>query len=375
MTTASRLDRGKRRRFAAGIITAVCAAGGGADASELDVSGGVTVILQAADDSTVDDELTASADLFFTLPRANGEWLLYIEGATTPDASGISSLYPTANADAGSVLNRDGDGGLQISEFSYTFRFDEDHSLMLGLVNPSAWLDRSRITNDENNHFINGSFKNNATIEFPDYTMGAIYRRSGSKLRPELVVIAASSDGISDLPDRSYQDLLNLTSDERGAFLGAGASWLRESTSLRLGAWLRTDDHDVAGRPGETEQNYGTYAVLGWQDGINALNFRTGIANADVSIATKFVAAAFQRQTVAGLLGIGIGRTFVAQQHRQAALEHTTDAELFLRIPVGDSAGHVTPSLQYVDSPGLGTDGAGPSSSATVASVRFHWSF
>lgn len=336
--------------------------------------GGITTILQEADDSRVSTELTASADLFLTLPRDSGEWLLYIEASTAPEPNGVSSLYPTANADAGSVLNRDGDGGVQVSEFNYTFHLAENQRLMLGLVNPSAWLDRSRITNDENTQFLNGSFKNNATIEFPDYTLGAIMRWLESGARPEIVFVAASSDGIGDLPDRSYQDLLNLSADQRGAFLGAGASWLRERTSVRLGAWLRSNDHIVAGRPDEFERNYGVYAVFGWQTGDSALNFRFGAANEDVSVATHFAAAAYQQSTRIGVLGLGFARTRISNSFRQADLDDVSSAEVFLRIPIGDTGVQITPSLQYVQNPGFDAAGATASSSAIVAGVRFHWS-
>ena len=174
----------------------------GIEASELTWEGGITSVFQDADDSRVDSELTASADLFVTLPRSSGEWFLYIEASTSPDDDGVSSIYPTANADAGSVLDRDGDSHLQVSEFHYTFHMTDERRLMVGLVNPSAWLDRSRITNDENTHFLNGNFKNNATIEFPDYTLGAVMRWLGSESRPEISLVVASSKGISDLPDR-----------------------------------------------------------------------------------------------------------------------------------------------------------------------------
>lgn len=343
-------------------------------AGELGWEGGITAAYQVADDDRVDAEFTASADFFLTLSQARGEWLLYLEGSTAPHAGRISAIYPTANADAGSVLNRDGDGGIQISELNYTFFLGNDKRLMLGLIDPSAWLDRSRIANDENLHFLNGSFVNNATIEFPDYTLGGVFRWLGDASRPEIAVVLASSDGIADLPDRSYQDLLNLTSNERGAFFGAGASWLRERTSFRIGAWLRSDDHEVAGSNGATETNYGLYSVVGWQNGVDALNFRAGIANADVSIAKHFAALAYERKMRVGLFGAGIARTFVSDSFRQASLDNALDAELFYRIPVG-GAGHITPSIQYVANPGFDSTGSVASSSAIVGSVRFHWSF
>ena len=337
--------------------------------------GGVTAVYQVADDDQVDPEFTASADLFITLPGKTGEWLMYIEASTSPDVNGVSALYPTANADAGSVLNEDGDGGIQISELNYTFQLKDDRTLMLGLINPSAWLDRSRITNDENLHYLSGNFKNNATIEFPDYTLGGVFRWPGSESRPEVSLVISSSDGKADVPDRSYQDLLKLTSDERGAFLGIGASWLRDRSSVRLGAWLRSDDHAVAGSPDDTEMNYGIYGVFGWQDAANAVNIRLGLANEDVSVATRFAAVAYQRETRIGLFGIGVSRTAISNNFRQGDQDSTSAAEMFFRFPGGTSHGHITPSVQYVENPGFDASGSIPSSSAVVAGVRFHGSF
>ncbi len=337
--------------------------------------GGITAVYQHADDDRMDDELTASADLFITVPHGSGEWLIYLEASTSPDAGGISAFYPTANADAGSVIDRDGDGGVQLSELNYTFKLPDDRTLMLGLIDPSAWLDRSRIANDENQHFLNGSFVNNATIEWPDYTLGGVFRWLGSPTRPEIALVVASSDGLADLPERSYQELLDLTADERGVFIGAGASWLREHTSARLGAWLRTDDHMVGGRPSETEMNYGAYAVLGWQAGGHAVSARAGLANDRVSVATRFVALAYERQTPWGLLGAGVARTSLSDNLSAGDLADATDVEIFYRIPIAGGAAHITPSIQYLDYPDLrGSDGTADAS-AVVAGVRVRWNF
>jgi len=100
------------------LVAAATAIGGTASAGGINWEAGVTTILQDADDSSVDTELTASMDLALTRTGSHGEWLLYIEASSAPDSDGVSAVYPTANADAGSVLNRDGDGGVQVSEFN-----------------------------------------------------------------------------------------------------------------------------------------------------------------------------------------------------------------------------------------------------------------
>ena len=350
-------------------------AGFDANASEIDWKGGITAVIQHADDSRAESEVTASADLFATLGMGSGEWLLYIEASTAPKSRGVSAFYPTVNGDAGSVLTRDGDGGIQVSEFNYTFRFDADQSLMLGLIDPSAWLDRGRIANDENQYFLNGSFINNATIEFPDYSLGGIYRVPNQGRRPEMTVIVSGSDGIADLPDRSYQDLLDFNADGRGVFVGAGASWLFDHTSWRLGAWVRSDDHAVAGSDTDEDKNYGVYAVHGWQSGPHALNIRAGFANSDVSVASDFFAVAYQRNYRHGLFGIGAAHTGISSGFRPGGRSRALDSEVYYRIPIFDGAGHVTPSIQYVDVPGFDANETVPGSTAVVTSVRFHYTF
>lgn len=344
-------------------------------AADVDWTGGVTTVYQHVDDSRVESELTASADLFATIARPAGEWLIYIEASSSPNPNGVSAFYPTVNGDARSVLTRNGSGGIQISEANYTFYLHDSRTLMVGLIDPSAWLDRGRIANDENIHFLNGSFVNNATIEFPDYTLGGVLRILGNQSRPELTLILAGSDGIADLPDRSYQDLLDLTSEERGVFLGAGASWLYQRTSWRIGAWLRTDDHVIAGGEEATETNHGLYGVYGWQAGANALNVRFGIANSDVAIADRFAGVAYQRKTRIGLFGIGVARTYISSVFREPGRDNALDSEIYLRVPVFGETGHITPSIQYVENPGFEAASSVSRSSAVVASIRLHWAF
>lgn len=337
--------------------------------------GGITVVYQDTDDSRADAELTASADLFATLNQGRGEWLLYIEASSSPDSNGVSAFYPTANGDAGSVLTAGGGSGVQVSEFNYTFFLDTDRTLMLGLIDPSAWLDRGRIANDENKHFLNGSFVNNATIAFPDYTLGGVYRAVANNRRPEITVVIAGSDGIADTPDRSYQDLLNLNEDGRGVFLGSGASWLFDRISWRVGAWLRNDGQTVEGNTANDEVNFGGYAVFGWQSGANAINVRAGLANSDGSVADRFLAVAYQRKTQVGLFGVGVSETRVDTGIGGSGRDVALDSEIYFRIPVLEGAGHVTPSIQYVEAPAVDAIDSASGSSAIVAGVRIHWSF
>lgn len=117
-----------------------------------------------------------------------------------------------------------------------------------------------------------------------------------------------------------------MTDDTRGASIGAGAGWIRGRASWRLGAWLKTNDHPVAGSDDETEMNYGTYGVHGLKSGSNALNFRVGLANPDVSISDRFVAVAYERELKFGLLGIGVARTHIADGYQVSDKSNAVDS-------------------------------------------------
>lgn len=250
----------------------------------------------------------------------------------------------------------------------------DGRSLSVGLIDPSAWLDRSRITNDENTHFLSGNFVNNATIEFPDYTLGIVGRNPQSGIQPELILILASSAGLADLPDRSHQDLLDLNADGRGAFLAVGAGWRRKQLSMQLGGWLRTDRHETLGGD-HSESNYGIYAVFGWQRAGNAMNARIGLANRDVSVANRFLAIAYERDFSRALFGIGVARTGVADTFAQQELSDVTHAEVYVRFPLANGRGHISPSIQHGENPGFSRDAPAAKSSAFIAGLRLHWSF
>lgn len=348
-----------------------------ADISAGDVSweAGITTVYQHADDYRASSEWTASVDLSGTVKTARGEWLVYVEASTTPESSGVSAFYPTVNGDARSVLTEDGDGGVQISEINYTFRIENERSLMLGLIDPSAWLDRSRISNDENQQFLNGSFVNNATIAFPDYTLGAVYRTPRQARRPAITVVLSGSDGITDLPDRSYQDLLDLNEDGRGVFLGAGANWRAGASSWRLGAWVRTDAHTVTDSETNQEMNYGAYTVYGWLSGKHAVSLRAGLANPDVSLAKNFFSVAYQRKFRFGQIGIAAANTSISSGIGSGNRDRAFDSEVYLQVPVLEGAGHVTPSIQYIEVPGLTVNETVPRATAIVIGIRIHYSF
>lgn len=172
----------------------------------LDSSGGVTAIAQSAGHYR---DLSLSADWVLEGDWGPGRWLAYAEYSSTPRTDGVSAAYPQANADAGSALDADGQGRVQLSELHYSWAVQPDLSLSGGLMDTAAFIDRSRITNDETRHFLGAAFVNNPTIAFPDYTLGVALDAPLSDGSPwGGAVLVAKAKGLADDPSHAYSQLL-----------------------------------------------------------------------------------------------------------------------------------------------------------------------
>lgn len=332
--------------------------------------GGATVVYQQETDSGEHDT-SVSADLFAFLPTRHGEWMLYVEASTATDDDSIFNLLPEINADAGSAQDSDGGSRVQISELNFRWDISGPHALTVGSIDPSAHLDRSRIANDENAHFLGASFVNNPTIEFPDYALGAMYRRVSRGAAPEITAILTSSDGLADNPSRSYRELVAVTEAGKGAFAGLGARWYLGSTRIGLGAWYRTDHHETLDDPDEEQRNYGAYALYGWQSGAHGVTLRAGLARASVSPGSAFLGAAYEGVTAYGALGLGIGHIFLSHSETGEDRHDTTQAELYFRISLGRDNVHLSPVLQYVKNPGFDSSSGAFEAEVVVAALRF----
>lgn len=337
-----------------------------AKAAEWSWSAGATAVYQDADRSR--GEVNASADFTLGLTHGRGRWFAYLEASTRPGPDGVTSLYPSANADAGSVVDGDG-GGAQISELHYRLGLPGEAGLALGLVDVTAWLDATSISNDETAHFVNASLVNNASIAFPDYTLGAVYTRPG------LVAVLAGTAGLADFDDRRYERLFDLGESGRGLFAAIEAQWSGAAMTAGLGAWLRSDDHPVGANPMDAESNYGVYTTWQWAGGPHAVDARAGVANGRVSAAGHFAALAYTRRTGLGLIGVGIAHTGLASDFDGPQRDDQWDGELFLKVSLADGALAITPAVQRIGNPGFDASARTVPARATVFGVRFNWAF
>lgn len=336
------------------------------------VEGGITAVLQVPDDKHVDAELESSFDLVTTLPAGGGKWVIYVEGNTSPRTDGVSSLLGDANADAGSALDRDGKGRLQVSELHY-FHSYRDGLLVTGLVDVTTSLDGSEVANDETSQFLNSTLVNNPTIEFPDYSLGVVYNREASEGKGYSLVLT-SSHGLADNPNASYAQLVDVGADGKGVFAAAEAQWPRAGLELRAGAWVNTAEHSrLNGRPG-TEQNYGLYLAIDGQLETGRWNLRAGLANDAVSQASHFLSAALERPLNRATLGLGIAYTGLSDQDATPQQDDMLAAEGYLRFALRDDM-HVTPSVQWLNNSGFDASSNPLNAEQILASLRFNYTF
>ena len=340
------------------------------------VEGGMTFTAQTSDDSRVDDEAFASFDLVTTIPTRGGEWTIYLEGNTTPQSDHVSTLISESNGDVGSATNRDGDGRIQLSEIHYTTDVGPG-SLTVGLVDASGFLDGSDVANDETSQFLGGTFVNNPTIGFPDYTLGFAYHID-NKNGPDYTFFLGSSHGLGDNSKKSYSQLVNVGDDidathEKGVFAAAEIGLPIAGTSVRAGIWTNTSDQDRHDGNG-TDENYGIYGVVDGSAGKVKWNMRLGWANEDVSSAESFISFAGEMPVAGMTLGAAIGHVKQSDPAQTATTDDTTHAEIYLRHDYSDSFS-ITPSIQFIENSGFDSSNSSFDDSQTIFSLRANYAF
>lgn len=335
---------------------------------DIAVEAGTTVVAQGASDSDVDAELTASFDLLTTMPAGPGKIVVYAEGNTTPPSGGVSSLLEEANGDAGSALDRDDNGRLQISELHYIQSLNSHGAVELGLLDTTGSLDTNDVANDETSQFLAGPLVNNPSIEFPDYTLGGIYNH---ELNENLAFNLAltSSNGLGDNPKRSYSQLFDVGDDGKGVFAAAEAGWRIAEYTLRAGTWLNSADHDKLDGSSGSEDNYGVYANIDGGIGNGHWNIRLGAANEEVSQTARFASFAVDFPLGISTVGLGVAHSWLSDDETTADLDDSTLVELYARFDVWDELS-LTPSVQWLKNSGFDASNTAYDDSLMVYGLR-----
>jgi hypothetical protein len=338
----------------------------------VEFEGGVTVTAQHADDSAVDNELFGSLDLVTKVQAGPGNVLLYVEGNSTPRKNGVASLIGEANGDAGSALDDDDNGRLQVSELHYTQGLAAGE-ITLGLLDVTGFLDTNAVANDETTQFLGASFVTNPTIEFPDYTLGGAYHQELAE-DTSLSLVLTSSNGLGDNPERSYSELTDVGDDGKGVFTAIEGGLPLAGAQIGLGAWLSTADHDRLDGTATDEDNYGVYSNIDFAVGEALVNVRLGWADDTVSQADTFIGVAAEIPTSLAPLGVAIGQIGLADAAEAPGLDDTTQAEVYLRFELHEQF-QITPSVQWIENTGFDSSDTVLDDSQTVYSLRGNYTF
>jgi hypothetical protein len=253
---------------------------------------------------------------------------------------------PEVNGDAGTALDRESKGRLQVSELHYTRSFGEN-SMTAGLLNPACVLDASEIANDETSQFLSSTFVNNPTIAFPDYTLGACVHYERNQSHPGVNLLLTSSHGLADNPNHSYAELVDVTAAGKGLFIGSELYWQSSADIWRVGIWTSTADHAALDGSGRNEYNYGAYLSADHAFAHSKINLRLGAANDDVSEAAGFASLALETTLAEHTLGAALGKTRVSSKAGSDKGD-TLQAEVYMRFALRDNL-HLSPSLQYIE--------------------------
>jgi len=369
-----------RPRLRAWPLASLLAVFGSASADEPEFSAGATLTVQTTTDRRVDSQALGSVDLGLLAPMGPGFWAIHVEGSTTvPDNTKVAALLGEANADAGSALDAEGNGRLQLSELNYTFPFAAG-TLSIGLMDTGGFLDTSEIANDETAQFINANLVNNPTIGSPDYTLGMAWVYEGEEGMPSVTLLAARSHGLAD-DYPSYSSLFDGSvdvngdgiNDNKGVFAGAELGWCLEAANLRLGVWTNTADHpQVSGTPG-FKDNAGLYAVADGTAGETLWGVRAGWADHDTSEAVGFLSGAVEFPTQYAAVGLGLAHTW-ANADLGPGFGDTSVAEVYARFEATEHV-QITPSIQWIGNANFDSSNTVHDDSLAVFTVRAQVNF
>jgi len=341
------------------------------DVEGVQVEGGITMTAQTTSDARIEDEGLASFDLVAKIPNGKGQWTAYIEGNVSPRLNGVFSVLPEANGDAGTALDRDGKGRLQVSELHYS-RWIGSNFLTAGLIDPVC-IDYSVVANDETSQFLNTSFINNPTIAFPDYSLGACLHTELYQSRFGFNLVLSGSNGLGDNPNASYSELVDVGAEGKGVFVGTEMYLQLSSSVWRLGLWKRTADEDYLDGSGNIGHNYGAYLTTDHAIGDILINVRLGMANDEISEAASFAGVALEMPLHGHTFGVAVAQTGVSD-NAGSGKGDTRQAEAYLRFTLADDI-HITPSVQWIENGNFDNTGTKFDKNVMVYSARATYVF
>ncbi len=233
--------------------------------AEVTLDAGLTIVGQQASrqNNTIDKDIIGSVDLVLDADIGHGQLHLYLEGSSTP-ATSASSVIAGSNLDAGTAVDRNGKGRLQLSEIAYSFDIDA-LNISFGVQDLTGFADATAISNDEGSQFLAGALVNNPAIPFPDYTPSVVLNYTNDDA-PSITVLMANAYGLGDNPNADYSDLFrfgrdNSTGLRKGVF-ALGELRVPNQINMTIGGWVRTSELPQHLGGANKRRAYGLYADL-----------------------------------------------------------------------------------------------------------------
>lgn len=206
---------------------------------------GSTVVTQQTSQrsGSINKPVIGSVDLSIDADFGPGMLHLYAEGSSTPAVS-ASSVISGTNFDAGTAVDRNGKGRLQLSEFSYEL---EHGSLLflIGVRDLTAISDATTVADDEGEQFLAADLVRNPTIPFPDYTP-TLQLRYQAENGLSAMILVASGYGLGDNPSAGYRDLFSFGRDKvtglKKGVISIGELRMPTDTGMTFGGWYRSSE-------------------------------------------------------------------------------------------------------------------------------------
>jgi len=318
------------------------------------IEAGTTIVGQqtSKQNRTINKDVLGSVDLIMDVDIGSGRLHFYGEGALTPSVS-ASDVVSGSNADAGSALNQDGKGRIQISEIAY--RFDlEPLNISVGVQDLTDFTDATATSNDEGSQFLAESLVNNPSISFPDYTPSVIFTY-GDEDGFSTTALLANAYGLSDNESANYRDLFKFgratnTGLKKGLFALAEVR-VPEAVDFTLGGWIRTSElprhlgganksfaYGIYGNvDGEIAENMLWSARLGWN---SAKDTDEVVTHASVALEHSYAEA--------HAMGLGVAWNGLSSSFKSTFSNAANPfvAELYYRWEINQYIA-ISPDIQY----------------------------
>ncbi|MCF7821423.1 MAG: carbohydrate porin [Mariprofundaceae bacterium] len=213
--------------------------------AEVTLEAGTTIVGQQASkqNNSINRDVIGSVDLVMGADIGPGRLHIYGEGSTTPAIS-ANSVIAGANHDAGSAVDKNGNGRVQLSAIRYDFDIDR-LNVSLGVQDLTAFADTTAVSNDETSQFLAGPLVHNPAVAFPDYTPSLVLSH-GAEDVVNATLLVANAYGLGDNPSANYADLFKFGRDKntnlrKGIFTLAELR-LPNDVGATLGGWMRTSE-------------------------------------------------------------------------------------------------------------------------------------